>query len=87
MLAIPGDAEEGEAAIVRIELAVERTFDRPIVRQVERAPGGIAESGLLRARRFALEEAPVLGDADPPVGADLDFRGSAGSDGGEAQQQ
>ena len=82
MLAIPGDAEKGEAAIVRIELAIERTFDRPIVRQVERTPGGIAESGLLRAGRFAFEEAPVVGDPDPPVGADLDFRGSAGGNGG-----
>ena len=87
MFAIPGDAEEGQAAIVRIVLAIEGTFDGPIVRQVERAPGGVVEGGLLGAGGFALEEAPVVGDSDAPVGADLDFRGSAGGNGGEAQQQ
>ena len=58
-----------------IELAVERTFNGPIVRQVEWTPGGIAESGLLGAVRFAFEEAPVVVDPYAPVGADLDFRG------------
>ena len=84
MLAVPGHAEERQSAKVRADLAVERTLDGPIVGQVERAPGGVAESGLLGARGFAFEEAPVVSDADAPVGADLDFGGSGG---GEAHQQ
>ena len=87
MLAIPGHAEKGQSAIGRAELAVERTLDGPIVGQVERAPGGVAESGLLGARGFAFEEAPVVSDSDAPVGADLDFRGRGGGEAGEAQQQ
>ena len=79
--------KKGRRAIVRIDLAVEGTFDGPIVGQVERAPGGVAESGLLGAVGFAFEEAPVVADADAPVGADLDFRGGRGGEAGEAEQQ
>ena len=87
VFAIPGDAEEGKAAIVRIKLAVERALDGPIVGQVERAPRGVAESGLFGAFGFAFEEAPVLGEADAPVGANLDFGGSRRGEAGDAQQQ
>jgi hypothetical protein len=36
-----------------------RLFDEPIVRQVERAPGGVAEFGALAAGHVALEETPT----------------------------
>ena len=87
VLAIPGHAEERQTAVVRADLAVERTLDSPIVGQVERAPGGVVESGLLGAGGFALEEAPVVSDADASVGADLDFGGSRAGGAGERQQQ
>ena len=70
-----------------IDLGIEGAFDGPVVGEAELGPLGVLEIGAFGAGGFAFEEAPAVVDADPPVGADLDFRGSAGGNGGETQQQ
>src|SRR5580704_8056714 len=56
---IPADAGRRVGAGAAAGLVLrEWAFDAPVVRQVEAAPGCVGESGLLRARRIALEELP-----------------------------
>src|SRR5664280_839263 len=63
-LAIPADAG-GKASLSFLLLAV-GTLDAPIVREVDSAPGGVGELGLLGAGRISFEEPPaeVKGLAD-----------------------
>jgi hypothetical protein len=56
-LAIPGDAR-GQASLGFFLLA-EGAFDAPIVGQIDRAPWGVGELGLLGAGRVSLEELPA----------------------------
>ena len=54
MLAIPPHSEVRQPAVVRVELAVERPFDGPIVRQILLTPRRIVEGRLFRALRLTL---------------------------------
>jgi hypothetical protein len=49
---------------MRIQLGIEWSFNRPIVRQAELCPFGIIEAGLFAALGLALEEAPAVVKAD-----------------------
>ena len=61
--AIPADAR-GKASLGFL-LFVEGAFDTPIVREVEGAPRGVGELGLLGAGRVSLEELPAEVEAFP----------------------
>src|SRR6478672_8210144 len=78
MLAIPADAEERQTAVVRIVLDVERTFDGPVMGQVERTPLLVVEAGLFGAGRIAFEETPRLVEGDSTRTAGFDFHFSGG---------
>jgi hypothetical protein len=64
--AFPIPADAGGKVSLGFLLVAERAFDAPIVRQVDRAPGGIGELWLLGAGRVSLEKLPpeVEGLAD-----------------------
>ena len=58
MLAIPADAAGGVAVAAAV-LGAERSFDAPVVRQVDLTPAGVVERGHDRGGEVALAESPV----------------------------
>ena len=86
MLAIPAGAGDGKAAVWGLIL---RSKGPSMAQSCGRSSArhGNPEIGPFGAGGFAFEEAPVVVDAYPPVGADLDFRGSAGRRRSETRQQ
>src|SRR5437660_12037841 len=59
-LAVPTGAERRQSAGVRIDLAVKRPLDRPIMRQSKRAPFGVVKRGPPCCLRFASAAPPSL---------------------------
>ena len=74
-LAIPAGAEDGQRAGVRVELRIERTFDRPIVGQPDGAPRGIVELWSFGARSFTFVEPPAIVEAEPALTGKRNRRG------------
>ena len=95
--AIPADARRGKPGPDRLETVahvprrVERQLDRPVVRQVDRAPGGIIEIG---ARRPLIDAGfveikrvrPVVAEVKFPVGIERKMLVRRHRGGGERQR-
>ena len=67
MLAIPADAPPRQLAGVAGILLLERAFDAPVVRQVERPPGMIVKRGLYQGDVFTRMTAGRSGEGDGVV--------------------
>src|SRR5262249_38790597 len=63
-LAVPSRPENRQRAGVGIQLGIEWSLNRPIVRQAKLCPFGIIEAGLFCPFGFAFEEAPSVVKAD-----------------------
>jgi hypothetical protein len=72
MLAVPAHAEVRQPAGVRVVAAIERTLDRPVMGQIERAPTRVGIVGALGAIARVPVEEPALAKADPPRVVDVD---------------
>jgi hypothetical protein len=64
---------------MRIQVAVERLADGPIVGEGELGPFGVVEDGRFGAGRLSFEEPPPSVETHPALGADSDFRGGVGA--------
>jgi hypothetical protein len=71
---VPSRSKDGQRPGMRIQLGIERTFDRPIVRQAHLAPLGIVEVRTFGAFGRALEEPPVAVEVDAALAGDRDRR-------------